>query len=107
MRPLRSSRIYDFVLGKEFEVLIDSHGPEHVTPLMQKVISALEDLEKLASTRDQEKETIDSLKTTISHLEIEDTKKKEETQRNAKVSITCHRLISRFLCNSNISQKSR
>ena len=102
MRPLRSSRIYDFVLGKEFEVLIDSHGPEHVTPLMQKVISALEDLEKLASTRDQEKETIDSLKTTISHLEIEDTKKKEETQRNAKV-----RLISRFLCNSNIYQKSR
>ena len=80
---------YDFVLftiGKEFEVLIDSHGPEHVTPLMQKVISALEDLEKLAATRDLEKETIDSLKTTISHLEIEDTKKKEETQRNAKVS---------------------
>ena len=66
-------------------MLIDSHGPEHVTPLMQKVISALEDLEKLAATRDQERETIDSLKTTISHLELEDTKKKEETQRNAKV----------------------
>ena len=74
-----------FIIGKEFEVLIDSHGPEHVTPLMQKVISALEDLEKLAATRDQERETIDSLKTTISHLELEDTKKKEETQRNAKV----------------------
>ena len=65
-------------------MLIDSHGPEHVTPLMQKVISALEDLEKLAATRDQERETIDSLKTTISHLELEDTKKKEETQRNPK-----------------------
>ena len=72
---------------------------------MQKVISALEDLEKLASTRDQEKETIDSLKTTISHLEIEDTKKKEETQRNAKVSITCHRLIYRF-CVTKIFTKN-
>ena len=54
---------------------------------MQKVISALEHLEKLAATRDQEKETIDTLRTTISHLELEDTKKKEETQRNAKVSL--------------------
>jgi len=86
MSNLNVADVYDIAanIGKEFEVLIDSHGPEHVTPLMQKVISALEDLEKLAATRDLEKETIDSLKTTISHLEIEDTKKKEETQRNAK-----------------------
>ena len=72
--------------GKEFEVLIDSHGPEHVTQLMQKVISALEHLESLSATRDQEKETIENLRTTISHLEIEDTKKNEEKHRNAKVS---------------------
>jgi len=86
MSNLSVADVYDIAanIGKEFEVLIDSHGPEHVTPLMQKVISALEDLEKLAATRDQERETIDSLKTTISHLELEDTKKKEETQRNAK-----------------------
>ena len=71
--------------GKEFEVLIDSHGPEHVTQLMQKVISALEHLESLSATRDQEKETIENLRTTISHLEIEDTKKNEEKHRNAKV----------------------
>ena len=67
-------------------MLIDSHGPEHVTQLMQKVISALEYLEKLAASRDQEKETIEGLRTTISHLELENTKKNEERQRNAKVS---------------------
>lgn len=73
--------------GKEFEVLIDSHGPEHVTQLMQKVISALEHLEKLSGSCDAERETIENLRTTISHLELEDTKKKEETQRNAKVCL--------------------
>lgn len=72
--------------GKEFEVLIDSHGPEHVTQLMQKVISALEHLEKLAGSSDVERETIENLRTTISHLELEDTKKNEERQRNAKVN---------------------
>ena len=65
--------------------MIDSHGPEHVTQLMQKVISALEDLEKLAGSKDRERETIEELLTTISHLELEDTKKNEERQRNAKV----------------------
>ena len=71
--------------GKEFEVLIDSHGPEHVTQLMQKVISSLEQLEKLATLGDAERETIENLNTTISHLELEDTKKIEERQRNSKV----------------------
>ena len=71
--------------GKEFEVLIDSHGPEHVTQLMQKVISSLEHLEKLATLGDAERETIENLNTTISHLELEDTKKIEERQRNSKV----------------------
>ncbi len=71
--------------GKEFEVIIDSHGPEHVTGLMQKVISALEHLEKLSGSCEVERETIENLRTTISHLELEDTKKNEERQRNAKV----------------------
>ena len=74
-------------LGKEFEVLIDSHGPDHVTQLMQKVISTLEHLEKLAALGDAERETIENLRTTISHLELEDTKKNEERQRNSKVGI--------------------
>jgi len=78
--------VYDLAadIGKEFEVLIDSHGPEHVTQLMQKVISSLEHLEKLATLGDAERETIENLKTTISHLELEDTKKIEERQRNSK-----------------------
>ena len=85
MRFWTSKTFSTFFTGKEFEVLIDSHGPEHVTQLMQKVISALEHLEKLSSTRDRETETIDNLRTTISHLELEDTKKNEERQRNSKV----------------------
>jgi len=78
--------VYDLAadIGKEFEVLIDSHGPEHVTQLMQKVISSLEQLEKLATLGDAERETIENLNTTISHLELEDTKKIEERQRNSK-----------------------
>ena len=70
------------IIGKEFEVLIDSHGPEHVTQLMQKVISSLEHLEKLAALGDEERDTIENLKTTITHLELEGTKKNEERQRN-------------------------
>ena len=52
---------------------------------MQKVISSLEQLEKLATLGDAERETIENLNTTISHLELEDTKKIEERQRNSKV----------------------
>ena len=33
---------------QEFEELIDLHGPDQVTQLMQKVISALEQLEVLS-----------------------------------------------------------
>ena len=56
-----------------------------MTQLMQKVISSLEQLEKLATLGDAERETIENLNTTISHLELEDTKKIEERQRNSKV----------------------
>ena len=52
---------------------------------MQKVISSLEHLEKLAALGDAERETIENLRTTISHLELEDTKKNEERQRNSMV----------------------
>ena len=75
-------------IGKEFEKLIDSHGPDHVKDLMQKVINALEHLEKLSSERDSEKSMIDCLQNTITHLELEDNKKLEERQRNARVGVT-------------------
>ena len=68
--------------GKEFERLIDSHGPEHVTELMQKVISALEHLEQFAATSDSERDTIECLQRTVTHLELEEAKKVEERQRN-------------------------
>jgi len=78
--------VYDIAadIGREFETLIDSHGAEHVTSLMQKVISALEHLEQLSSERDKEKTTIDHLQGLVKHLELEDSKKLEERQRNAK-----------------------
>ena len=72
--------------GKEFELLIDSHGPEHVTQLMQKVISALEHLEQLSAEKEGENQLVDNLKTTITHLELEDHKRSEERHRHDKVS---------------------
>ena len=71
--------------GKEFETLIDSHGPDHVKELMQKVINSLEHLERLASDKDKENQAIDSLQNMVSHLELEENKKQEERQRNARV----------------------
>ena len=65
--------------------MIDSHGPDHVQQLMQKVINALEQLEKLASEKDKENTAIDSLQNMVAHLELEDNKKQEERQRNARV----------------------
>ena len=76
-----------YVAGKEFEGLIDSHGPDHIQQLMQKVINALEQLEKLASEKDKENTAIDSLQNMVAHLELEETKKVEERQRNARVRI--------------------
>ena len=66
---------------QEFEELIDSHGAEHITCLMQKVISALEHLEDLVQKNDSERTVIDDLKKTIEHLEHEDTKKIEERKK--------------------------
>lgn len=75
--------VYDIAseIGKEFEELIDSHGAEHITLLMQKVISALEHLEDLVQKNDSERTVIDDLKKTIEHLEHEDTKKIEERKK--------------------------
>ena len=77
--------LFSIITGKEFETLIDSHGPDHVKNLMQKVINSLEHLERLASDKDKENQAIDSLQTMVSHLELEENKKQEERQRNARV----------------------
>ena len=83
---------FHFFPGKEFEHLIDSHGPDHVTGLMQKVISALEHLERFAGEADAEEATLEGLRTTITHLEMEGVKKNEERQRHAKVQTIVHGL---------------
>ena len=74
-----------FVTGKEFETLIDSHGPDHIQKLMQNGINAIEELKKLASGKDKENLAIESLQNIVDHLELEYNKKLEERQRNAKV----------------------
>jgi len=78
--------VYDMAadIGKEFEELIDKHGPEQVTELMKKVISALEQLEVLVQRNDSEQMLIEDLKRTIEHLEHEDTKKNDERHKYAK-----------------------
>ena len=72
------------LLFQEFEQLIDQHGAEEVTCLMQKVISALEHLEILVQNNETELQTIDELRKTIEHLEHEETKKADERLKYAR-----------------------
>ena len=69
---------------QEFEQLIDQHGAEEVTSLMQKVISALEHLEQLVHHNETEMQTIEDLRKTIEHLEHEETKKADERVKYAR-----------------------
>ena len=64
---------------------------------MQKVINALEQLERLASEKDKENSAVDSLQTMVEHLEVEENKKQEERQRNARVRIVW--IMKYFLMN--------
>jgi len=85
-RNLSLVDVYDIAadIGKEFEELIDLHGPDQVTQLMQKVISALEQLEVLVQRNDSELLMIEELRRTIEHLEHEDNKKTEERHKYAR-----------------------
>jgi len=78
--------VYDIAadIGKEFEQMIDHHGAEEVTSLMQKVISALEHLEILVQNNETEQLMIEDLKKTIEHLEHEETKKADERLKYAR-----------------------
>ncbi|XP_045610715.1 RILP-like protein homolog isoform X2 [Procambarus clarkii] len=75
--------VYDLAseIGKEFEKMIDRNGAEAVTGLMPRVISALEQLEKLASRHESTSSYIQELRTTIIHLENEKIGKAEDRQR--------------------------
>lgn len=63
---------------QEFEQLIDLHGAEQVTTLMQKVIASLEHLEVLVQNNEAEQQMIEDLNKTIEHLEHEESKKADE-----------------------------
>ena len=87
--------------------MIDNHGAEEVTSLMQKVISALEHLEVLVQNSESELQTIEDLRKTIEHLEHEDNKKADERLKYArdieqveehyKVSNILQKALSTFL----------
>ena len=65
-------------------MLIDQHGAEQVTQLMQKVISALEQLELLVQKNDSELLLIEDLRKTIEHMQHEDNKKVEASHKYAR-----------------------
>ncbi|XP_053630563.1 RILP-like protein homolog isoform X2 [Cherax quadricarinatus] len=75
--------VYDLAseIGKEFEKIIDRNGAEAVTGLMPRVISALEQLEKLATRHESTSSYIQELRATIIHLENEKIGKAEDRQR--------------------------
>ena len=54
---------------------------------MQKTISALEQLERFAVQSDAEVATIEGLRATVRHLELEEVKRNEERQRNDRVRL--------------------
>jgi len=78
--------VYDLAasIGKEFERIIDSHGPEAVTELMPKVITTLEHLEVLSNRNQKENTEISDLRTTVEKLEQEKSAKAEERARFEK-----------------------
>lgn len=86
---LTVAEVYDVAadIGKEFEAVIDSHGPDHVSALMQKVISALEHLELFAAGGDAQEDALDRLRATVSHLERGEARKIEERHRLTKVFV--------------------
>jgi len=75
--------VYDSAadIGKEFEAVIDTHGPEHVAALMGKVITALEHLERLAADGEAREEAGQRLRDTVERMERENAKRAEERAR--------------------------
>ena len=82
--------VYDLAacIGKEFESIIDRHGPEAVTDLMPKVITCLEHLEFFSNKNAKENTEISELKTTVEKLEQEKSAKAEERAKFEKVIIS-------------------
>ena len=79
--------VYDIAasIGKEFELIIDNHGPEAVTELMPKVITVLEHLENLASRNQKENAEIVELRYAVEKLQTEKAAKAEQRERYEQV----------------------
>lgn len=71
-------------IGKEFEKIIDQHGPDAVTSIMPRVIVALEHLECLASKNERENTKLQELGDHISKLEHEKTERAQDRLRFEK-----------------------
>ena len=81
--------VYDIAsdIGKEFEKLIESFGPDSIINLVPKVINALEALENLATKNERENTEVSTLRAKISQLQTDKMEKAEERQRFEKVII--------------------
>ncbi|GAA54081.1 RILP-like protein homolog [Clonorchis sinensis] len=78
--------VYDIAasIGKEFEAIIDRHGPDSVSSLMPKVISVLEELEDFASRFDSEGRELVTLQLAVRRLELEKCERANDRTRSEK-----------------------
>lgn len=79
--------VYDIAadIGKEFEKIIDEYGPDVLTSLMPRVITALEQLERVAEKQEASGAAIEELRSTISVLETHKIGQAEHRLRYARV----------------------
>ncbi|TGZ73925.1 hypothetical protein CRM22_001230, partial [Opisthorchis felineus] len=78
--------VYDIAasIGKEFEAIIDRHGPDSVSSLMPKVINVLEELEDFASRFDSEGRELVTLQLAVRRLELEKCERANDRTRSEK-----------------------
>ncbi len=90
--------VYDIAaaIGKEFETIIDNHGPEAVTELMPKVISVLEHLEILAAKNQKENAEIGELRFAVEKLQAEKIARAEQREKYEQVSLYIYFVWGRF-----------
>ena len=80
--------VYDIAasVGKDFETIIDSYGPEAVTELMPKVITVLEHLENLAAKNQKENTEISELRFAVEKLQNEKKIRAQQREKYEEVS---------------------
>lgn len=78
--------VYDVAaaIGKDFEAIIDKHGPDSVASLMPKVISVLEELEDYAQRFEAEDREISTLQVAAERLEREKLERVQDREKYEK-----------------------